>query len=218
MENPTVEVREPTCDACAMTLPAFAYKIPKGTTLWHSQDVATGQQTQLVSGGLLGLCEDCHLIVKLEGKGGRAARALARRIVDTNPKLSVFHGEGRKRILAASTRMWERLLPLLTDPRPATDEERKSVTNLWREENLPQPEPTWSFAVYSNRSAEPKKFAWHPDVLVRDAAAEAAKAFGLEGGAPGLMVKETGEVADRDKPVHLIASRVVELIDTGGAV
>ena len=74
--------------------------------------------------------------------------------------------------------------------------------------------------VFSPRQPEPKQFAWRRDMRVGDAAAEAAAAFGYEGGAPSFQ-NDKGEVLDRNKPLaaeHVKDGDRLELVDTGGGV
>lgn len=73
--------------------------------------------------------------------------------------------------------------------------------------------------VFAPRSTTPKVFRWERRMLVRDAAAEAAEAFGYSGGTPSLS--ENDVVLDPDK--NLAAAGVksgdtLELVDRGGGV
>ena len=73
--------------------------------------------------------------------------------------------------------------------------------------------------VFAPRAPEPKKFTWPKGKLVGAAADEAAKAFGYEGGKPGLMKDKV--VLDDSKT--LAAAGVhdhdcLELTDKGGGV
>jgi hypothetical protein len=73
--------------------------------------------------------------------------------------------------------------------------------------------------VFAPRSTEPKQFHWDKYLSVGEAADEAARAFGYEGGTPSLAKGD--EVLDRSK--QLVAAGVrdgdeLELVDTGGGV
>jgi hypothetical protein len=73
--------------------------------------------------------------------------------------------------------------------------------------------------VKAPRSPDPKPFVWSKHVLVRDAAAEAATAFGYGDGSPSLL--RHGVALDADK--QLVAAGVrdgdqLDLLDTGGGV
>lgn len=74
--------------------------------------------------------------------------------------------------------------------------------------------------VYAPRDPSPRKFTWPKETLVGDAADEAAKSFGYEGGTPTFQNKEKLDLP-RDKT--LIEAGVHEfdtlkLTDTGGGV
>ena len=74
--------------------------------------------------------------------------------------------------------------------------------------------------VFSPRVPEPKKFTWSKDLLVGDAADEAAKEFKYEAGTPTLQ-NEDKKVLDRQRT--LLAAGVkdfdrLELTDIGGGV
>lgn len=74
--------------------------------------------------------------------------------------------------------------------------------------------------VFSPRVPEPKKFSWSKSLRVGDAAAEAARAFDYEAGAPTLQNKE-GKILDRDKTLIEAGIRdfdQLELTDKGGGV
>jgi hypothetical protein len=73
--------------------------------------------------------------------------------------------------------------------------------------------------VLAPRSTEPKRFTWDKDMLVADAAAEAAQAFGYTGGTPGLskgrkMLEPTEQL--HQAGVH--DGDTLELLDRGGGV
>ncbi len=73
--------------------------------------------------------------------------------------------------------------------------------------------------VYAPRQAEPKKFTWKLSKLVGEAAREAAKAFGYEGGDPTLGHKE--KIFKRDETLdaaHVHDGEKLELLDVGGGV
>jgi len=73
--------------------------------------------------------------------------------------------------------------------------------------------------VFAPRSHRPKEFCWDEDLLVREAAQEAAEAFGYNAGTPGL--EEDGNPLDRDKSLKKAGVEhgdVLELFDTGGGV
>ncbi len=78
---------------------------------------------------------------------------------------------------------------------------------------------TLDVVVYAPGETKPRKFSWDKHMLVADAAAEAAKAFGHTSGNPSLANGK--EVLPRDK--QLVAAGVrdgdrLELIDIGGGV
>jgi hypothetical protein len=73
--------------------------------------------------------------------------------------------------------------------------------------------------VFAPRSTEPKQFHWSKHLTVGEAADQAAREFGYEGGTPSLAKGD--EVLDRGK--QLVAAGVrdddeLELVDTGGGV
>lgn len=73
--------------------------------------------------------------------------------------------------------------------------------------------------VYAPRAHEPKHFTWDEDILVRDAAQEAAEEFGYNAGTPGL--EEDEDPLDQDKSLEEAGVEhgdVLELFDTGGGV
>jgi hypothetical protein len=79
---------------------------------------------------------------------------------------------------------------------------------------------TLTVTVTAPRSPDPKVFTWAKTLRVGAAAAEAAAAFGYQGGKPGLQSAD-GKVLDNEKP--LVAAGVrdethLELVDTGGGV
>lgn len=80
--------------------------------------------------------------------------------------------------------------------------------------------PTITVKVFTPKDPSPKSFTWPKTMKVGDAAAEAAKAFGYEGGSPSFQ-NSAGVVLDRNKP--LVAEGVsdgdeLELVDAGGGV
>lgn len=80
--------------------------------------------------------------------------------------------------------------------------------------------PTVTVTVFSPSTPDPKSFTWKKNTKVGDAAAEAASAFGHQGGTPTFR-NEEGAILDRDKP--LVAEGVrdgdeLELVDVGGGV
>lgn len=74
--------------------------------------------------------------------------------------------------------------------------------------------------VYAPRHPEPKKFTWEPSLLVRDAAAEAAKKFKYSpDGTPGLS--KQGHALDNGTTLEAAGVRSgdeLTLIDAGGGV
>jgi hypothetical protein len=73
--------------------------------------------------------------------------------------------------------------------------------------------------VFAPRSPEPKAYQWSKHLSVGDAADQAARDFGYEGGTPSLAKGD--EVLDRGK--QLVAAGVrdgdeLSLVDTGGGV
>jgi len=73
--------------------------------------------------------------------------------------------------------------------------------------------------VFAPRQAEPRKFTWELTKLVGDAAREAAKAFGYEGGDPTLGHGE--KIFKRDETLaaaHVHDGEKLELLDVGGGV
>lgn len=107
------------CDACVLVAPETCYSLPPGTTIAAFQDTATGEVERMDSIGTYGLCAECRKIMETEGTGRRAATLLARRLVDNHVQLMRFTGDDRKRVVAAAVKIFERLLPKLSDPRPA---------------------------------------------------------------------------------------------------
>jgi hypothetical protein len=74
-------------------------------------------------------------------------------------------------------------------------------------------------AVLAPRSPKPKKFTWDQHLLVRDAAADAAQAFGYTGGTPALSKDD--KVLDGDQELAQAGVRdgdTLELLDKGGGV
>ena len=73
--------------------------------------------------------------------------------------------------------------------------------------------------VFAPRSTEPRTYHWSKHLSVGEAADEAARDFGYQGGTPSLAKGD--EVLDRSK--QLVAAGVrdgdeLELVDTGGGV
>lgn len=74
--------------------------------------------------------------------------------------------------------------------------------------------------VFAPRTPEPKTFTWSVELLVGEAAKQAAVAFGLTGGNPTLGNKE-GQPYPRNetlKQVHIHNHQELELLDAGGGV
>lgn len=98
----------------------------------------------------------------------------------------------------------------MTNPRtpPSSDPKR------------PHGPPTVTVEVFAPRDPTSKSFTWPQSMKAGEAAAEAAAAFGYEGGTPTFQDAE-GRVLDRNKP--LVAAGVrdgdrLELVDAGGGV
>ncbi|HYT76459.1 MAG TPA: hypothetical protein VEL79_17005 [Vicinamibacterales bacterium] len=76
--------------------------------------------------------------------------------------------------------------------------------------------------VFSPRSPDAKSFTWRKTTKVAEAAREAAKAFGYQGGAPGLQTTEDPpRVLDNNKTLvaeHIVDGSELEIVDTGGGV
>ena len=109
------EIRDTTwlCDACISRVPETRYSIPVGTPV----SLEIPGAPLMLSAGSFGLCGPCRKI--LDG-GLEAGRLLAERTFRENARLrSVPHGERRDAIRRLYRRHLERLLPLLTNPRPA---------------------------------------------------------------------------------------------------
>jgi hypothetical protein len=73
--------------------------------------------------------------------------------------------------------------------------------------------------VFAPRSHRPKEFRWDEDMLVRNAAKEAAEAFGYNAGSPGL--EENDHPLDGDDSLEEAGVEhgdELELFDTGGGV
>lgn len=73
--------------------------------------------------------------------------------------------------------------------------------------------------VFAPRSTEPRTYHWSKHLSVGEAADEAARDFGYQGGTPSLAKGD--EVLDRGK--QLVSAGVrdgdeLELVDTGGGV
>ena len=82
-----------------------------------------------------------------------------------------------------------------------------------------RPDQELTVSVRAPRSIEPKTFTWAKTMKVGDAAKEAARAFGYEGGSPTFQKGE--DILDRNKP--LVAEKVhdgdvLDLVDAGGGV
>lgn len=78
---------------------------------------------------------------------------------------------------------------------------------------------TVDVTVFAPRSTDPRTYHWSKHLTVGDAADEAARDFGYQGGTPSLAKGD--EVLDRGK--QLVAAGVrdgdeLELVDTGGGV
>ena len=74
--------------------------------------------------------------------------------------------------------------------------------------------------VYAPRDPSPRKFTWPKETLVGDAADEAAKSFGYEGGKPTFQNKEKHDLP-RDKTLADAGVQefdTLKLTDTGGGV
>jgi hypothetical protein len=76
--------------------------------------------------------------------------------------------------------------------------------------------------VFAPRVHRPKEFCWDEDILVRDAAQEAADEFGYNAGSPGLEERgEDGEALNGDQSLEEAGVEhgdALELFDTGGGV
>lgn len=101
------------CDGCAVGPPATTFSLPRLTPLFGD----------MLSTGFYCLCVECSTDLEREGPGRRAALAIGRRMIDGNAQLARFHGDQRKKVVAALTDYLERILPLLTDARPWKDGE-----------------------------------------------------------------------------------------------
>lgn len=80
--------------------------------------------------------------------------------------------------------------------------------------------PKLDVKVFSPREPDPKAFSWPKNMLVREAASEAAAAFGYPQGVTASFQKD-GVVLDRDKNLVAAGVRtgdVLELVDIGGGV
>ena len=79
---------------------------------------------------------------------------------------------------------------------------------------------TLTVEVCAPRSIEPKEFTWAKNMLVSEAADQAAQAFGYEDGTPTFQNVED-EVLDRSK--NLVSQGIrdgdkLEIVDSGGCV
>jgi len=96
------------CDGCAVGAPETTYSLPPLTPLFAG----------MMSTGFYTLCSECRVDMEREGAGRRGARAIGRRMIDGNAQLSRFTGDRRKVVVAELTKYLERILPLLSAPRP----------------------------------------------------------------------------------------------------
>lgn len=87
------------------------------------------------------------------------------------------------------------------------------------EKDKPPNKKAITVTVFALNSTEGKEFIWEKTMKVRDAAAEAAAAFGISD--ENATLSKDGTALDRDKP--LVAAGVddgdkLELVSTGGGV
>lgn len=104
------------CDACVAVEPKWRYDIPPGTPLLAFVNRATGATHQSLCAGSFGLCDRCREIVDSKREVGKR---LADRMIMYNPTLKNGTDEDFKLRRGVLVKMFSRLAPLLSNPRPA---------------------------------------------------------------------------------------------------
>jgi hypothetical protein len=107
------------CDVCVGPPPAWRYDIPPGTPVGLTASgigAVDGQPVTMMSVGGFAMCDTCHAIMET-GTPMRAKR-FAQRMVHGSPDLMKFPAGARGRMMRACIEWFERIIPLLKNPRP----------------------------------------------------------------------------------------------------